>query len=264
MATSATTAPDMQSNLPLFYSRPVVLRFEEHRKKALKPAVGFGFSATANAVPLLTAEFAHAARHYPIVFNDTAHVNALAVLGLKEGQNLFTATDGFWRAGTYVPAYLRRYPFIATHVADEGAQLLAIDSASDRFIDLGASDDAEPLFDDQGGPSPMTAKAMAFCHAFHRDHLCDQGFGAALQDQGLLVEHHAEMQFSDNSRYMLNGFRIVDAEKFRAISDRDLLLNWHQRGWLAAINLHLASMHNWEALLFLNAEINKTVEQGAA
>ncbi len=31
----------------------------------------------------------------------------MAVLGLKEGQNLFPARTGFWKAGTYVPAYLR-------------------------------------------------------------------------------------------------------------------------------------------------------------
>lgn len=264
MTTSATHTSDAQRNLPLFYTKPVLLRFEEHRRKALKPARGFGFSASANAVPLLTAEFSRAVRNYPIVFADTAQVPSCAVLGLKEGQNLFTANDGFWRAGTYVPAYLRRYPFIVTDRHDEVGHLLAIDAACDRLVEIGASADAEPLFDDKGGPAPMTAQAMAFCHAFHEDQRRDEGFGAALLKQGLLVRRHAEMQFPDRSRSTLDGFRVVDAEKFRALSDRDLLLDWHRRGWLAAINLHLASMQNWETLLLLNAEINKTIEQGAA
>lgn len=244
------------SSLPLFYKDPVLLRHEAHRHNALKPAGGFGFSAAANAVPLVVAEFAHAVRHYPIVFTDAARPSALAVLGLKENQNLFIAGNGAWRNGTYIPAYLRRYPFIVTDFGDRGGPLLAIDAASDRFTEIGGAADAEPLFDDRGGPSPVTAQAMAFCHAFHQDHLRDEGFGKALLDHGLLVQRHAAMQFPDNSRYTLNGFRVVDAEKFLALSDPDLLLDWHRRGWLAAINLHLASMNNWEALLLLNAERN--------
>lgn len=244
----------MQSDLPLFYRNPVLLRLEEHRRKALRPANGFGFCASANAVPLLTSEFAQALRCYPIVFTDTAHPQALAVLGLKEGQNLFATADGAWRAGAYIPAYLRRYPFIVTDLADEKRQLLAIDAASDRFTEIGASIDAEPLFDDQGGLSPVTVQAMAFCHAFHQDHLRDVGFGKALLESGLLVERHAAMQFPDNSHYTLNGFRVVDPEKFNALSDPDLLMDWHRRGWLAAISLHLASMNNWEMLLLINAE----------
>ncbi len=109
----------------------------------------------------------------------------------------------------------------------------------------------------------MTAEAMAFCNAFHQDHLRGEKFGAALLDQGLLVHRHANMQFPDNSRYTLDGFQVVDEEKFRSLSDPDLLLDWHHKGWLAAIILHLASMNNWETLLLLNAEQN-TAEQGAA
>ncbi|KYB45556.1 hypothetical protein AB664_38460 [Brucella anthropi] len=161
------------------------------------------------------------------------------------------------------PGLPPRYPFIVTDFTDQSGQLLAIDTASDRFTDIGSSDDAEPLFDEKGGPSRMTAEAMAFCNAFHQDHLRGEKFGAALLDQGLLVHRHANMQFPDNSRYTLDGFQVVDEEKFRSLSDPDLLLDWHHKGWLAAIILHLASMNNWETLLLLNAEQN-TAEQGAA
>lgn len=249
--------------LPLFYKQPVLLRFEQHRRKALKPANGFGFSAGANAVPLLVSEFAQAARFFPIVFTGAAHPRPYAVLGLKEGQNLFSAENGSWKAGTYVPAYLRRYPFIVTDFADQTGQLLAIDTASDRFTEVGASPDAQPLFDDKGGPTPATAEAMAFCHAFHQDHVRGDALGRELKERGLLLDRHADMQFPDDSRYRLNGFMIVDAEKFRSLSDPAVLLDWHGKDWLAAIALHLASMSNWEALLRLNAE-QTTAEQGAA
>ena len=260
---SGNAAPLHPRVFPLFYRNPVLVRYETHRQNALKPGGDFRFSAGANAVPLLVTEFAQAARHYPIVFTDAASPTTLAVLGLKENQNLFSGGNGSWRAGTYVPAYLRRYPFIVTDFGDRGGPLLAIDAASERVTEIGAGADAEPLFDDRGDPSAVTAQAMAFCHAFHQDHLRDEGLGKALLDQGLLVARHAAMQFPDNSRYTLNGFRVVDAEKFLALSDADLLLDWHRRGWICAINLHLASINNWENLLLLNAEAN-TAGQGAA
>ncbi|MCZ7463975.1 SapC family protein [Rhizobium rhizogenes] len=248
--------------MPLFYQKPILLCFEDHRNAALRPANGYGFCAGANAAPLLVSEFAHAVRHYPIVFTDTASPETVAVSGLREGQNLFVASDGFWRAGAYVPAYLRRYPFIVTDFTEDARQLLAIDAACSRFTEIGASADDQPLFDDHGGPAPVTAQAMAFCNAFHQDYLRDHGFGRALLDRGLLRPRHADLRFPDNSRYTLDGFMVVDAEKFTALSDRDLLLDWHRRGWLAAVHLHLASMNNWEALLLLTTERAET-EQGA-
>ncbi|WP_234190312.1 SapC family protein [Shinella sp. NM-101] len=252
------------SSQPLFYKNPVVLRYETHRKAALKRTGDFGFSAAANAVPLLVSEFGRAVQHYPIVFTDTASPYPLAMLGLRENQNLFIGGPGSWRAGTYVPAYLRRYPFTVANFGDQAGPLLAIDTASERVTEIGRGGDLDPLFEDGGGPSPVTAQAMAFCHAFHQDHLRDEGFGRALLELGLLVQRHAVMQFPDNSRYTLNGFCVVDAEKFRALSDADLLIDWHRRGWISAIDLHLASMNNWETLLLLNAEASTTTGQGVA
>jgi hypothetical protein len=255
--------PEQAAGIPLFYQNPVLLRFAEHRKMALKSANGFGFSANANAVPLLVSEFAAAVRHYPIVFTDTAHPHIVAVLGLKEGQNLFTAKNGSWRAGTYVPAYLRRYPFITSHSSDDSPQMLAVDAACDRLIRHGGDSEAKPLFDNFGRPTAITEEAMAFCSAFHLDHMRGESLGKELMDRGLLVQRHASMQFPDESRYTLNGFQSVDPEKFYAFSDMTALRDWHQNGWLAAIHLHLASMNNWENLLLLNAENNTTAEQGA-
>lgn len=252
----------MQSDLPLFYKNPVLLRLEQHRNKALRPANGYGFSATTNAVPLLINEFAHAVRHYPIVFTGADRPTATAVLGLKGGQNLFVATNGAWRDATYVPAYLRRYPFIVTDAPDGASQLLAIDAACERFTDLGASADARPLFNDAGGPAPAAGEAMAFCHAFHQGHLRGEGFGRALLEQGLLVARHADMRLPDGSRHTLDGFMVVDMEKFLAVSDAELLRDWHAKGWLAAINLHWASMLNWETLLLVNQHQQSV--QGAA
>jgi len=92
-------------------------------------------------------------------------------------------------------------------------------------------------------------------------YLAGDDLGRKLMDLGLLVERQADMHFPDDNRYVLNGFMVVDPLKFRAISDSASVVDWHQKGWLAAVELHLASANNWQALLLLNAE--KHTEQGA-
>ena len=252
-ATAAASSAG-SANWPLFYRDPVLLRFEEHRGKGLKPVSGFAFSTAATAVPLLLGEFAQAARHFPIVFTVGDNPVPLAVLGLREGQNLFVAADGRWRDGVYIPAYLRRYPFIVLETPNGGEPLLAVDAASDRFVDLAQGEGAMPLFEATGAPSAAASEVIGFCHAFHQDHLRGAGFGRALAQRGLLAQRHATIRFPDESRAMLNGFSLVDEAAFRALKDPEILVDWHARGWLDAISLHLASAGNWDSLMRLNAE----------
>ncbi|MCO5063972.1 MAG: SapC family protein [Rhizobiaceae bacterium] len=79
--------------LPPLYKDTAVLSFDQHSGKALKPFNGFGFSAATPVVPLMLGEFAHAARFYPILFTAGDRPTPVALLGLKERQNLFVEPD---------------------------------------------------------------------------------------------------------------------------------------------------------------------------
>lgn len=59
-------------------------------------------------VPVNMQEFSHAATSYPIFFTETAPANLIAVLGLRQSQNLFVNDEGIWEGGIDVPAYVRR------------------------------------------------------------------------------------------------------------------------------------------------------------
>ncbi len=63
-------------------------------------------------------EFAVAARHYPIVFSNSAPHLPVTVCGLQTGSNAFVGNDNRWTQGCYVPAYVRRYPFILMENAE--------------------------------------------------------------------------------------------------------------------------------------------------
>lgn len=249
--------------LPLFYKNPVLLRFEEHKTAGLRRQGDFSFARAAIAVPLCVGEFAAAQRHYPIVFSADDLHSPLAVMGVKEGQNLFIDDNGNWKDGHYLPAYIRRYPFIVTDTSDRKAQLLTIDAASERFVADALKDkDAAQLFDDKGGPAPAAQKAMAFCHAVQAEHVRTTDFTNALTQAGLLTANHAQMSFPDGSRYTLDGFMVVDDEAYRKLPAKTLA-DWLGRDWLDLVALHRASRQNWQALLDLHA-LRKSGQMEAA
>src|SRR5678815_4155353 len=88
------------------------------------------FCHTLHAIPISAGEFPAAMRDYPIVFvrrSGDFDYTPMIILGLREGQNLFVMGDGKWDRRTYVPAYVRRYPFclVATdHSAGNGPERL--------------------------------------------------------------------------------------------------------------------------------------------
>lgn len=245
--------------LPLLYSNPVVLRFEEHAKRGIKPAEDFRFAAAVNAVPLAIGEFMPAVRHYPIVFAEGETPVPVALLGIRQGQNLYVDKDWTWRAGAYLPAYLRRYPFILTETADRSTHALCIDLASDRFVDAGDHKDWR-LFNEDSSAAPIAREMLGLCETWRQEQLQGADFVKALKEADLLVPQGVTFSFPDGGTYNLGGYRIVECDRLRQLA-AETLKDWNERGWLNAIALHLASLHNWQLLHQLaGEEIGKEAE----
>ena len=238
---------------PLLYEDPVLLRGDLHKHAALLASESSQFAAGIVAVPLNISEFALAARCYPIVFADTEAMLPLAVTGLSGLSNLFVDGEGRWSDGSYVPAYVRRYPFIITETPDPNTRLLSIDAASERFVEtLGDGAAGDLLFESGGGPTQATRAAMEFCQAMHEDHLRTVAFSDALRGAELLTSNRADITFPNGDRYTLDGFRTIDEKAYRALAT-DKVAEWHKSGALDLVAMHLASQRNWQILLDLNA-----------
>ncbi|MCP8895387.1 SapC family protein [Shinella daejeonensis] len=243
-----------KGRLPLFYKDPVVLRFEEHGEVGITATANFGFAREAVAIPLCVSEFAIAMRHYPIVFAMEESAPPIALVGVRRDDNLFVAHDGNWHPGAYVPAYVRRYPFIATESQDRTRQFLGIDRGSDRFVAHAATHhDAERLFHVDGEASTTAQSAMAFCNAYHADHAATIAFGRALIEAKLLSPYHARFQLPDGPQHQINGFQSIDEQAFRALP-ANAVADWHAKGWLDLVTLQLASQRSFQNLLDLNAQ----------
>lgn len=240
---------------PLFYKTPQVLRFEDHKNLALDRKPDFSFAAGANAIPLAPSEFLPAVRHYPIVFvKGGGKVSAVAVTGLKQNQNLFVDDAGEWRANTYIPAYVRRYPFILIQSEDKSQTVLGFDEDSDRIQPAEKLKEGQPLFAEDGTAGEGTRPMMEFCNAFHQQSLQGEDFIKALQEHNLLEDKQVDMVFPDKSRHRLDGLLTVNAERFRDLPAKTVE-EWHKKAFTDAVVLHLASAQNWQILLDLQEKL---------
>src|SRR5690606_14214931 len=97
---------------------------------------------------------------YPIVFA-AGDGFPVAVLGLDR-DNSFVSGDT-WAEGTYIPAYVRRYPFVFVDRSNDSF-VLAIDRAAPHLVEGG--DIGEPLFAD-GEPTGLVTNILDFCRDFH-------------------------------------------------------------------------------------------------
>ncbi len=226
------------------FKQPRPLDRVAHGALTIDRGAGFGFARNHIAVPLTLGEFAAAARDYPIVFAADS-VQPFVLLGLREGRNLMVDAQGAWRKSRYVPAHLRRYPFIFMETPDKQF-VLCIDEAAEHFT-AARKVDPQPLFV-EGNPTPLVGDAMKFLSAFQSEFTITRECGAALEAQGLLIEQQAQIDLPRaGGRFSMTGFRVIDEGKLAALDD-SVFLDWRKRGWLAPIYFHLQSLGNFGLL----------------
>ena len=95
------------------------------------------FALAQNTADLNIIEFFHALPYYPIAFvkQQNNDYTPCAVLGLNTGENLFVDKHGNWRDGVYIPAYIRRYPFLTEALTSYELELNDEDLRKPVFVD---------------------------------------------------------------------------------------------------------------------------------
>jgi hypothetical protein len=242
---TATAAPTKGTTptLPLFYKKPEVLRADKHKNLSLRPEATFEFARKANSLPINAAEMPHAVRHYPIVFTDTENPFPVAVVGLRQGSNLFVEKDGTWAKGVYAPAYARRYPFVFMKNANGKTLTLCIDRQSERV----AENRDNPFFND-GKRTEVTNNALKFCTAYEQEHRKTDEIAKLLAKHELFTSNRGTFTLDSGEKVSLTGFKLVDEKKFNALPEA-AFSELRQGGALPVIYCHLISMHSWQNLI---------------
>ena len=234
----ATAAPTQ--NLPLFYNAVEPLNSTQHGKMKVRTILRMPQVAQTHAIPVTVDEFTLVQRHFPIVFSVGDNPIPIALFGLNEGVNVFLDQDG--RAldpNIYIPAYLRRYPFLLARLRPDTDELsLCFDPTSGAIGDF---DEGELLFDGTE-PSAATKAILEFCEQFEAAGLRTNAFIEDLVKSDLLMDGEVAIQPEGfDQPFVYRGFRMVDEEKVRNLRG-DELRKMNQNGFLPLLFAHLFSL----------------------
>ncbi|MGV3512655.1 MAG: SapC family protein [Novosphingobium sp.] len=228
-----------QANLPMFYNDLMPLNSRDHATWKAKNADAAPWLVGQHAIPLTAEEFPQAARHYPIIFASGDNPVPLALMGLNEGVNVFVDEEGKVTQPIYIPAYVRRYPFLLAKLNPSSEELsLCFDPSANL---LGDSVDGQELFTD-GQPSEATQAALGFCEQFEQAGQRTQAFVDELKKHDLLMEGEVAIQQQGNDQpFVYRGFQMVNQDKLREVRG-DVLRGWAQSGLLPLLYAHLFSL----------------------
>ncbi|MDF2389225.1 SapC family protein [Nostoc ellipsosporum NOK] len=237
--------------MPLFYSRPEALNPARHGSLGLTARADFSFARSAHAIPVVASEMPAAMRSYPIVFIGAGKAPVI-ITGVRQNENLFVDAEGRWTAPHYIPAYVRRYPFIlAEDPKAPGRLTLCVDRASDRVVDQVLAplreDKIAPFFSG-AEPTEATKQALAFCNQFQIDFRATREMVDKIDAHGLFAPRQSKVTLEGGEVLNLTDFQVIDEEAFNKLNDA-AFLDLRKSGALGLLYCHLASTNSWTSLV---------------
>lgn len=228
------------------YQNLEILNKETHKESSIKEAKNFSYAKNLINAPITAAEFYEACKNYPIFFAKDKDENwfASVMLGFKENTNIFVDSKGNWDKLHYVPAFVRRYPFVFVEQENSDQLLVALDK---EYLSSDKKDESRKLFNDKGENSEFLNNALNFLNQFQADSIATKDFIKQLNDWELLEEKTATVVTANKEQFNLTGLYIVNEEKLRHLSKkkRDEI---NDKNAIPLITAHLISLSNIQKL----------------
>jgi hypothetical protein len=243
-------ANQQQAQLPLFYNSLAPLSSQLHPEHGLVQRSTMIEARGVHAVPVTVDEFALAQRHFPIVFGPGPEPVPLALMGLNEGVNLFVDDEGTFQANVYIPAYMRRYPFMLAKLSPEATELSLCFDDQSGLVKAGEGD---RLFDGTE-PSELTKNILGFCEQFEQSVARTRAFMAELVKLELIQEGEFKIQQPGLPDSSYRGFGMVAEDKLQELRG-DQARKMVQNGMLGLIYAHLFSLSNIRELYAKQSQV---------
>ncbi len=229
----------------LLYESVVPITLERHKDWSVEKGKNFSYSASTNACPLMVSEFRAAAATLPVVFNNAPDgAIPVVIMGLEPEKSRLVDAEGNW-TGRYIPAFIRRYPFVFATDEDREKLTLCID---EEFVGIDRDGKTgDRLFDDEGNPTEAMNTALEFTKNFEIENRRTKAFGRLMAEHNLLDPMNARVTESNGETRSITGFSTVSRERLKAL-DADVVKSIFDSDALELIYLHLMSMTNIETL----------------
>ena len=226
------------------YKSVTILNSNEHRDFRFTPEKDFFFAKDMNVIPITFSEIRKLCCDYPIVYLGGESPSLAILVGIdKDGKNLAIDENGKFR-GDYIPAFLRRYPFIMVKTSEE-QMALGCDIESGCF----SSPEGQRIFDDEGKPTEILNNIGNFLKGLEDEFLITRNLVAELDRLGILEDRVLSIGEGDSAK-KIGGFKTVEHEKMTALSD-DILVDIVKKGWIEVITLQQFSLKNIDKLIAL-------------
>ena len=221
----------------MFYQNPVPLSKTEHKnRKIASTSRNFKFASETNSVILAGVEFSEAGKEYPIVFAQAGeNIIPVALLGLRNAENLYVNEDGDWDA-RYIPAFVRRYPFVLAEFGDANQRAVCVDEGFEGW----SEDEGEALFVDDE-PSPLLKQALDFLEEYQKQYIRTEAFVRRLRENDLLMSLNAKVDLVNGEQFAMTGLLAIDERKLLQLPD-DKAIALFRSGELSWIYCHLMSL----------------------
>lgn len=227
----------------LLYQSATPVTVQRHARWSVEVGADFRFAQQVNSVPLMAVEFGPASAEYPIVFtkSDEAYLPSV-ILGLRNEENLYIK-DTHWDA-KYVPAFIRRYPFVFALSEDKKTFTLCIDESFSGFNQDGRG---PRLFGEDGKPSAYVNDQLKFLQEFENQSNLTRSFCRNLDELDLLEPMHAQVVSPAGETSALTGFFCISRDKLKAVSGKTLA-RLAASDELELVYSHLISLRNFQDL----------------
>jgi hypothetical protein len=224
----------------LIYEDVTPVTRRAHGKLSLKKGKSFEFARETNAVPVVLSEFAAASGEFAIVFTEASEgIVPAVILGVRDKENAYVGKTGGWDA-SYIPAFIRRYPFVFATDAKAETFTLMIDQ---NYAGFNREGKGERLFDAEGEHTAFLTNTLNFLREYQAHFGRTRAFGGKLAELGLLEPVEARMPLPKDPNRRLTGFKIVSRDKLKALP-ADTLARMIKTDELELIFLHLFSLRN--------------------
>lgn len=230
----------------LIYDRMVPVSPADHGDLSIQATGRHDVAARLNAIPLLASEFTEAGLDHPVVFlRQGDAVFPVAVTGLRPDRNEHVGHDGRWD-DSYLPAFLRRYPFALAQDGHPARDSLAL-CIDETYPGLNRAGRGERLFDSDGNQTGFLRRIIDFAAEFHSQHHRTAAFCARLDALGLLDPAEAEFTYWSGRPGSLSGFSIISRTRLHQLPP-DTLAELFGNGSLELVHAHLASLRRLDRL----------------
>ncbi len=196
--------------------RFAVVSRERHGQKKWQRFNGYAFAAADALIPIVGAELPRAAVSLPLAFSEQSGRHTLvAVLSLIPGRNMFVGPGGRW-LGSYVPAWLRLYPFRMLAQQDTKELVLCVDEESGLVVERNAA--GEEFFDAEGKLSPALKIVFDALTVVERSRSVVDLAVAALVQAGVIRPWQIKVK-SAQGEQTVSGLQHIDEAALRALPD---------------------------------------------